>query len=267
MLHHTLSKAHFYPSKLVASVLFFASIILQSANAGAITNIESERVQPEDTGWSGQIDLTVDGDSGNTNKKSAELAAKVVYVQDQYTTLMIIKSEYGESSKIKDTDNNFAHLRTIQTLTNRLATEQYLQYQDNEFKLLNARQLAGGGVRYLMTPDTKNISLHLGAGAYYTEERWDLEPEELVDDYARGSFYSSYKHQLTDTIFIIDTLYLQPRLSQPSDLYIYNQFSIKIDIYKALSLKFSLESSHDSDPVSDLKKTDQSYSTALVYNF
>jgi putative salt-induced outer membrane protein YdiY len=249
------------------AIFAFVAVLLQSANAVAITNIESERVQPANTGWSGQIDLSADGDSGNTNKKSVELAAKVVYVQNQYTTLLILESEYGESSKIKDTNNNFVHLRTLQNLSTRLATEQYLQYQDDEFKLLNSRQLAGGGVRYLMTPDTKNISLHLGAGAYYTEERWNLEPEELVEDYARGSFYSSYKHQLTDTIFIIDTLYLQPRLSQPSDLYIYNQFSIKIDIYKALSLKFSLESSHDTDPVSDLKKTDQSYSTALVYNF
>lgn len=248
---------------LCASIL----CVLSSPYSLAITNIEDERIDPKTEGWSGQVEFSIDGKSGNSKKQNINLGAKAIHRKSIHTMLIIVESEYGESSDKKDANNNFAHLRFIQSLSERIASEQYFQFQSDEFKLLDGRTLAGGGIRYLLSPQQKELKLHLGAGAYYTQEKWAAQDGQIEEDYTRGSFYLSYKHQLSDNVFLLDTLYAQPRLSQPSDLYVFNQLSIKVQIHNALSFKLSLETSHDSDPVDEQDKTDQSYYSSLVYAF
>ena len=240
---------------------------LISTNGFAITNIEDERINPEVDGWSGQVNFSIDGKSGNSKKQNINVGAKAIHRKDGHTTLIIAESEYGESFDKKDANSNFVHLRFIQAHSTRIASEQYLQFQDDEFKLLDGRALVGGGIRYLLTPKLPDLKLHIGAGAYYTKEKWAEVDGQIEEDYARASFYLSYKQQVTDNIFLLNTLYAQPRLSQASDLYVFNEFSIKVQVYQALAFRLSLKSSHDSDPVGGLEKTDHSYHSSLVYDF
>ena len=249
--------------------MFLAAILstLMSTYSLAITNIEDERINPQVDGWSGQVNFSIDGKSGNSKKENIYVGAKAIHRKDSHTTLIIAESEYGESFDKKDANSHFVHLRFIQAHSERIANEQYLQFQDDEFKLLDGRVLAGGGIRYLLTPKLPDLKLHLGVGAYYTKEKWAEVDGQIEEDYARASFYLSYKQQITDNIFLLNTLYAQPRLSQASDLYVFNEFSIKVQVYQALAFRISLKSSHDSDPVGGLEETDHSYHSSLVYDF
>lgn len=248
---------------------FPASFVLLtlSLQATAITNIESQRKRADQEGLKGELQLAINGKSGNSDKQSNALSGRLDYRKEAHQLLAIARSEYGESNNEKDVDNNFLHFRYIHHNTPRFAWESFVQYQDDAFKLLDSRQLVGGGARFDLSPGDEHFRLTVGAGAYYTEEVYNLDNGELRDDYARANFYVSYFQQLTATTQISNTLYWQPRFSRPSDSYVYNSLALSVKINQSLALQISLESQYDSQPVDNLEHTDHSYSTSLVYSF
>jgi len=149
----------------------------------------------------------------------------------------------------------------------RFAWESFVQYQDDSFNRLDSRTLLGGGARFNLSPGDQRYQLTVGVGAYYTQEVYQLDGTELRDDYARANSYVSYSKQLTDSTWVSNTLYWQPRISRPSDRYVYNNFAVTVKINSALALKVTLETQYDSDPVANLDHTDHSYYTSLVYSF
>lgn len=249
--------------KVVLSAILLA---VCSLSAKAITDIESQRHNDDVDGLKGAIDFSITGKSGNSDKQTSAASGRLDYRRAESQALFIAKTEYGESNKIKDADNNFVHFRYIHHNSERFAWESFMQYQDDEFKLLDSRKLIGGGVRYDLSVE-QTYQLSLGLGAYYTEEVHQLAATELREDYARANSYVSYSQQLTDTATISNTLYWQPRFSRLSDSYVYNNFSLSVKINDALSLKVSLESQYDSQPVANVEHSDHSYYTALVYEF
>ncbi len=235
--------------------------------AHAITNIESKRKSADQQGLYSELQLSISGKSGNSDKQTSSATGRLDYRREQHQVLAIVSSEYGESKDVKDTDNNFAHLRYIHHESPRFAWEGFLQYQDDAFKLLDSRTLVGAGARFDLSPDDESFQLRVGVGGYYTEEVYQLENTEVREDYARGNAYVSYSQRLTPSASISNTLYWQPRLSQPSDSYLYNNLAVKVDINQRLALQVTLESQYDSDPVADLEHADHSYFTSLVFSF
>lgn len=238
-----------------------------SAPAIAITNIESRRAPSTDDGVGGQFRLTAAGKTGNTDKHSLSGQLRLDRHQGATHWFLIGSSEYGESNGQKNTQNNFAHLRRIATLSDDWAWEIFAQYQDDAFRLLDARSLVGTGLRRHLIPDTGEQRLAIGAGAYYTREVYDLTSRRLQEDYARGNAYLSLQLPLNAQSTLSNITYLQPRLDHLEDFYAYNDLSLQVNVAGSVSLRVALESRYDSHPVADVETTDHSYTTALVIDF
>lgn len=242
-------------------------VLLFSTSAFAITNIENHGTDAKAQGWHGKVIFSLDGKSGNSKEEDYKADGSIRHRKAANTWLLIGSREYGKSFDQKDTDKSFAHLRFMHEISKRTTVESYLQHQTDDFKLLESRALIGGGMRFNLTPDHPRIGLAIGVGAYYTEEKFDLDSYRIEEDYARASTYFVYQHQLSKTSTISNTLYVQPRFSRPSDVYALNDLSLELKMNSTVSFQLTLKTEYDSDPVADVKKTDQSYHTSVVFSF
>ena len=251
-----------FPQILIA--LLLTSLVI---DCYAITNIESQRKRGETEGLKGEIEFTLSGKSGNNDKQLIEASARADYRQQQHQMLGIINHEREKNNGVENSDNSFVHLRYIHHNTPAFAWESYIQYQQDSFKSLDSRSLVGGGARFNTSPEDESYLLILGVGAYYTEEVYDLQMGKQHDDYVRASTYASYVKPLGANATLSNTLYWQPRLSQPSDCYVYNNLALELKINASLSLRITVESQYDSDPVEDNENADHNYKTSLLYRF
>lgn len=246
------------------AALALAGVALHSY---AITDIESQRKREDTEGLHGRLEVSLDGKSGNDSKQAVEAGLRVDYRHHQHQILAILHNEREKNNGVENSDNSFAHLRYILHRSKTFAWEGFVQYQQDSFQLLDSRSLVGGGARFNLSPGDEHYQLAVGVGAYYTEEVYGLPRGTERDDYMRANSYASYVLPLSPNTTFSDTLYWQPRFSRPSDSYVYNNLALEVAINKALSLKITLETQYDSDPVDDLKHTDQSYYTSLLYHF
>lgn len=251
-------------------VLFGLVMLLAfSPSLWAISNIESDRVAEPEDGWSGKVDVSFSGKSGNSENQNYKLGGRVYYQHSKQSVLGLLSREYGRSFQVKNTDNDFVHLRYIYRKNERFKYEFYLQQQSDAFKQLDSRRLIGGGVRWQLF-GKGSTSINLGLGGYYTFERYrNANNTELAahSDYARWSSYIVLKHQLNANSYITNITYAQPRISRLSDRYGYNDFALTSKVSTRVSLSATLRSEYDSHPFGDVKTTDHSYNVSLAYEF
>jgi len=240
---------------------------IYASSASAINNIESQRFKAIPQGLSGEAQGAFSGRSGNGNQQSTLVRLRMDYREDIHQWLLIGKREYGQNHDDINIDNSFLHLRYIHHLDKRYAWESYTQYEEDFFRQLESRSLLGGGMRFNILPKPDEMALILGAGAYYTKERYDYGPYSADSDHARFSTYVSFRHIISDTTSIANTLYYQPRMSRPSDYYAYNLFTLAVKINKTLQLQINVESNFDSEPILDLEHYDHNYYTSVDYLF
>lgn len=220
-------------------------------------------------GFESKLALDISGKNGNTQKIKAGLGARAQWYKESGTQFAVFNYEYGESSNIKDTDKTFFHYRNIMYSGDNLAWELFTQLESNEFTRLKLRALLGGGIRWevLKTPDQK---AYIGVGAFRSKE--ELDSAALVTDagvtYAnRLNTYLVYKLSITEHSRLVNTLYYQPDISEPSDYRLLEQFGIQMDITENLSFKLSIDMAHDSESPQLIENTDTSYNTGFEYNF
>ena len=237
----------------------------------AITNMEYLHKQGKNEGLHGNLEFSLSGKSGNSERQTNTIASQLSYRSGAHQFLTSGSAEYGESNDIKDADNKFIHQRYIHHVTPFLAYEGFIQYQDDAFKLLDSRKLIGGGARFNLSPASDPYLFNVGLGAYYTKEIYS-PTTSIVDStneetYIRINSYINFAKQITVSTSFSNTLYWQPRVGDISDSYAYNNLALTVKISKKLALKITLETQYDSKPVDDLKHVDHTYFTSLAYSF
>jgi putative salt-induced outer membrane protein YdiY len=238
--------------------------------AHAIVNIESMRTGEPPSGYSGAVNLSVDGESGNTDKLGANVGARLQWHGGAVTNFAIFRYAYAETSGIQDTNKLLFHARHIRRITARTAYEGFVQAERNKFARLSFRGLIGGGARLTLSkkPDVK--SLHLGIGGFYSRET--LENKAGATDNGsqniwRLNSYINYLHHLNDQVSILSTTYYQPTVEDFGDYRLLEEASLSVKMTDTLSLNLSLDLTHDSKPPQGVKKTDTTYSSGIEYNF
>ncbi|MFC1747893.1 YdiY family protein [Pseudomonadota bacterium] len=241
-----------------------------SFNTSAIVNVENMRVGPEQPGISGNIDLSVSGKRGNTDKDEYGFDARVQRNEGAVTNFVVVAYDYGEASKIKNSDKSFIHGRHVEKLNSDLAWEAFAQMEENEFARLSFRGLLGGGLRFALAEEENRIALYIGAGAFYSRETLEARAgltDHGSDNFGRANFYVSYKHKINEQLNLLSTTYYQPRLGHSGDVRALEQAALAVKMTDKLSLKISLDIAHDSRPPQSVKKTDTAYKTSLSYRF
>lgn len=256
--------------------LFVTGVLLiNSATALAISNIESQRPTPPDEGWSAQLELTADGKNGNVDEDRYGAGGRLTWKNLDNTYFALFSKSRSETLNIKTADQTFAHIRWIGQHAESTAMEAFLQWQEDEFNNLLSRYLAGAGGRFDVLNSPEVYSLTLGIGTFREWEKTDLGTFIENESAWRLNAYWSYKHQINSQVNWYNTAYIQPNLDNFDDYRILFETGLGVRLTDALQIKLLYRLRHNShppqnllaSPVIDLHRTNTEYSTAFVYEF
>jgi len=256
-------------------VTVFLTSMLVAPFANAISNIESERPNPPEEGWSGSVKIGLNGKTGNQEERSHEGATRIVYRLDDDIFMAIAERDYGSTRGVKTTDKEFLHGRWVHLLNYDWAVEGFGQWEKDEFDNLTSRVLAGGGGRYSVAQKRDVYSFALGLGAFHETEKQNLVSYQETNRLWRMNAYYAYNYQINDNVSLASTTYYQPSLSDFDDFRVLFDAGIAVKLSTRLQLQVNYRLTHDSEPAQNLlvvppldnHKTNTEYSTALSYNF
>jgi putative salt-induced outer membrane protein YdiY len=250
---------------------FFSLLLLMSSTAApAIVSMESVHLGKPPQGFSGQFDLSVDADYGNTEAADASTGLKLQWSEDHNIDFVLANYAYGESAGTRNKNNAFIHVRHIHQRSAHIAWEAFSQLSNNEFTRLNVRALIGGGVRLTLGELTAERAMYLGLGGFYEREQLDIDSTnniEQTNETVRGNIYLVMKYQFNSHVSLVSSTYYQPAVDEVSDYRAIEDASIVSKLTDGLSLRMGVNVQHDSRPPPEVKKTDSSINVGLSVNF
>jgi putative salt-induced outer membrane protein YdiY len=257
-----------FAKSLLRLFSFFLAILPSLAHA--IVNMESVHLGKPEQGFSGNFDLSIDAQYGNTEKSTASTGMKLQWAEDKNTDFVLASYSYGESGGVKDTNKSFVHLRHIHQIDDSIAWEAFTQLSSNEFTRLNLRALLGGGARLTLGKISDKHAIYLGLGGFYEREELDVETsgsDTKIEKTFRGNGYLVMKYQFNPYVTMVSATYYQPALDEFSDYRAIENASLVSQLTDELSLQLAVDIQHDSKPAPDVKKTDTSVTVGFSLRF
>ncbi|MBL0220776.1 MAG: DUF481 domain-containing protein [Myxococcales bacterium] len=253
---------------MVARVaLLLVLIALAGGTASAqIVNVQGALAKaPAADGASGDVALKVTWRSGNNPLFDVGGAGTVLVRHGRVLALALARGEYGRSGGVTLTEKSFEHLRARVTIDCRWRWEVFLQHEFDKFLVL-VGAVAGGGAR-----DQPELSLLAGAAYLLDFERLDDRMGTLdagrEDVSSRASLYLTGHEDLSTSVSIIETVYVQPRLTDPSDVRLLGELSVQSKLTKHTALKDSFVIAYDDTPPEGVKRLDTALEVALLVSF
>jgi putative salt-induced outer membrane protein YdiY len=245
-------------------ILFLAASLWWFSDA-QILNAESLRKATDTSGFSGSasLDFALKRNTRNFTTFSSDI--HVQYKMEKH--LVLLKSDLA-FQKIEGSDvenSSILHLRYNYKLSDRFTWEAFSQLQNNKINLIDLRALAGTGVRYKLTTSEK-YRFYIGTLAMYEHEKLD-DGVTPIQKNLRNSSYVSFSLYPNENVSIISTTYYQPILENFSDYRISNQSSLRVGMFKNVSLKVSYTFTYDTFPAVGIPSSQYDFSTGLSYSF
>lgn len=224
----------------------------------------------ETPGISGAVSGAFETRRGNTEKDNYAASLQLQY--DSNASSLVwgeLRGEYGESGGARDTNNLFSHLRYIRNLFGRnTAGELFGQLEKDEFKSINIRALAGGGMRWKVlnkgTDAWGGLFAGLGIYAEYIGYATRLDP---VEHNGRFNGYLAYALPFRQGGSFTAAAYYQPKVDNGSDCYVSVSARLELPIYRQLFLAFGIGYNYDAEPALGVKKDDIEQRTLFTYKF
>ncbi len=253
----------------VTRAAWLAMALLAAMPAVAVVNIENLHAQPTRLGWSGNTEAALELRDGNSERQAVKLGARADWFDGEDTAFVVFGYDYGESKGVKDADSSFLHGRFIDAYSANTAFEYYAQVEQNDFRRLSNRQIAGAGVRFALSQPQQRMQHTLAAGLFHADERIEaLDPYPAErESGVFGNFYWVFKYEINERSALVNTLYWQPALHGRDGFRVLDLFSFRVQIDGRLSMKVSATIDHDSHPPGGIEKTDSSLLTGLSYEF
>ena len=223
--------------------------------------------------WSASLSLGFDMNSGNTNtiNSNAQFQATKKLGRDQFK--FILQGSYGEA-EITETGND-GTTNTIDAVTDQQAMAfamydkrtgsytvyPFIQLDHNEMTQIELRLMTGVGAGYYFI-ENEQTEFSVVAGPAFIRE--DMTTDE-TDDYGVLFFAISHSLSLSERSRISEYFEILPRMDDPGDYRLKATASIETDIWKNISLKFSVTDKYDAEPPAGVDENDLSLSTSLVF--
>ena len=148
----------------------------------------------------------------------------------------ITKGKYGESKGEEFTNSNFIHLRIItKERYMSVKPEIFMQYENNKFASTIERFLYGFGLRYTIYGEVIN-------GTSIINESYREEDSEPQYSKWRLSQYLKLKFNFNEFNKLNVTLYVQPRISDLTDIRYFSEFIFLNGLNEKVSYKSTLKS-------------------------
>lgn len=259
-------------NRILLSGVLVLGVLLTSAPASAIVNVLPTGTVKD--GFAGKFSTSVTWRTGNTNLLQWAGSGNASYHQGNHGLLFKAQVTYGSKSDEVYIARTFEHIRYRYTLTDWLTTETLLQHQYDMFKALKFRALLGWGLAGNWQP-SDNFSAVFGSTYLLEREIEGSDAPITLSSFSefdhRWSNYLQVGWNITETIGLNSTTFIQPKFDDFSDLRIYSENGLTVKANDVFSVKVSFSATYDSDPYSDtdtvVESLDTNLKTSLVFSF
>ncbi|MXZ75083.1 MAG: DUF481 domain-containing protein [Gemmatimonadetes bacterium] len=251
-------------------LLVLLPLALASGHSAAQVNIEALRGDTDAAGFSGALALNLEMHTGNTDLKEIGLEGRLDFDHPRVHTFLLARNDFGWEQGERFADEGLIHLRQHYPLHGRFGIEAFTQYNYDTTYRLDARALAGGGLRFHLV-ESEVFQLWEGASAFVEHERLsELMPTDDHPDNAtvvRWSHYLSSRIAVNDRVVSTCTVYFQPLWNEIGDTRILGELNLEIDLAGPLVLALNFVTRYDSRPPEGVSKLDTVLENGLAVTF
>lgn len=221
-------------------------------------------VNPPPTGkWQGNVSLSGNLQTGNTDRSGLSFGAEAVRRGDQDRFSMRFLYNIAEENDAMTTRNAFGALQYDYFFTKKFYGYLGVELLNDKYRDLNLRAVVGPGVGYQVWDDPiKALSLEAGI-AYFSE---DYKTQE-DNSWLTVRLAANYRHKLTDWLVFTDRLVLYPSLESMSDFNLRNEAALLTAIGSGWSMKLADILDYSNNPPTGTKSTDSLLTVGLQYAF
>jgi hypothetical protein len=237
--------------------------------AGAqIVNVQGFLAKPPaENGVTVQAELKIDWREGNTQLFNIGGSGTVLLKHDKWLGLLAVRGELGTSNDIEFAKKTFEHVRARYTLSCVWRWEVFAQHDYDQFRRLSVRGLFGTGPA-LQIVNVREISVLAGLAYMYEVEKLD-DRMGTVDagtksNAHRASAYLTGSEKLTATADVVQTLYVQPRIDDFTDIRLLGELAIAVKLSRRVALTDSFTVAFDATPPQGVKTYDTQLKLGLV---
>lgn len=242
--------------------------MLLPRSAGAQVNTEKMRAL-DVNGFRAAVGGDVAYQSGNADLIEVGANLRFDYRRGKHYLFLVGEVRYGEEDGEAFRDRTFAHLRYNRTLRPWLMVEGFTQVQEDGFKRLQLRTLAGAGLRVRYV-DTDRVKVFQGTTPMYEFENLsaaDITNHPATVSTVRWSNYVNVRLRLTEKTFLLNTLYVQPRVDAPDDVRVLDEASLNVALSKHVTLSVVFDLDYDSRPPGTVEDLDVALRNGLTVSF
>lgn len=220
-------------------------------------------------GFSGNVSGSLGSKSGNTNKDDYSLGLRLQYDEgEDYLVWGTVTYNYGESEGIKNEDRTYVHLRTVHALYEKAwCGELFIQSEQDEFKDIHERSLAGANVRWRFFNSDNLVKGYAGLGVLAEKIDYSHPFVNPPENNTRLNSYIAYTRSFMATSKASYVGYYQPKLGDSSDYITAHDLELIVPIYEKLYLSVSAKYTYDSRPPLGVEKQDTMYKSSLSWEF
>ena len=215
---------------------------LASDSSGYLTGAIDLRFLLNNSSATPDQNSTFVGIEGNTD---------LVYLFPKHAMVAINTLEYFKPGEGRFIYNGSTHLRMIWFRNQKLSPETFMQFQFDETRELNKRNLLGLGFRYNFI--SGDNSLHAGIGMFNEVEEWQLSEAQIIRaEFRKLNSYFGGEVNLNDKLIFNSIVYFQTAFDNSIDLWrhrISGHLELKDQISKSFLLKFSADLAFDDRPI------------------
>lgn len=248
---------------LVFGRVFFAA----SSSVAGIYNVQSILATEAEPGLSGAISGSADWRTGNVDYLFLSATPLARYRSGKHLMIAIVRADHKTSGGADIISRFFEHLRYRYDLSDRLLGEVFAQHEYDAIKRLQLRALVGAGPK-LEIINEPSYGLDLGSSYMLEYER--LRDDAFADAGAtdlqhRNSTYLVARYERDERVQLVDSMYVQPRLTDARDIRLLNESQLTFKLTKRLSFTTAFTIAYDSSPPDDIKKLDTALVSSLTF--
>lgn len=246
-------------------------LIATPAHAG-IQNVQSALATETPEGLSGSVSGSLDWRTGNISFLSMAASGALRYRQGQHLVIGLVNLSRKSSGDALIIGRTFEHARYRYLYSPRLLFEGFAQHEYDAVKRLTIRAVAGLGPRYDLI-DAESYGLGVGVAYMFEFEQLSEEEDPLITDSGdqdiahRVSSYLVGRYEVNDRFQLVETFYVQPRLTDFNDTRLLSESSMVIKATDKLAVTTAFTIAYDNRPPQTVEKTDSALITTLSYSW
>lgn len=245
-----------------------AAAVSAGSTARAQVNVEPLRRQVKKQGFSGSVQSSIDGSTGNTEGITAGGGLLVGVGGGPHLVFLNATGDYSRINGTVLVDKSFAHLRYNYELLDWLWAEVFTQIENDRFRRIQDRELLGTGPRFGLLQG-EEVSVYYGTA--YMLERTRLNAEIAGSSRStiahRWSNYVALTYQVGNRVQLTNSTYYQPRFDDFSDYHLLSVTGLDFKVTQVLHTQVSSSVRYESRVPQGVKTTDVDVKNSIALKF